>query len=155
VGIALGILAVLGLAGLLIYMRRWKETGEILRNSEVPTQAGQSSHVPPTPGISEAKYPNIQKSEFVARDIDDLGGNGISNVQGSYGQLETKPESGVSPQIDEREMATQPMVSVRDLFLSHEQSPSPMYTETHGMENAHRLRFVFHQFLIFSQHSET
>jgi hypothetical protein len=159
VGIAIGILAAFGL-GLLIYMRRrQKATGEILRNSEVPSQARQSSYVPSTPEISEAKYPNIQKADFVTRDIDGLGGNGLSDVQGVYGQLGTKPESGVSPPIDERAMEMQPM-SVRDLFVSHGQSshgmiptarginspgsPSPMYTETHGMENGHRLRFVFH-----------
>jgi hypothetical protein len=168
VGIAIGILAVFGLAGLLLYMRRrQKATGEILRNSEVPSQAGQSSYVPPTPGISEAKYPNMQKADFVARDIDDLGENGVSNVQGAYGQLGTKPESGVNPPIDERAIVTDPVMSVRDLFVSRGQvsqgmiptarainspgSPSPMYTEMHGIENGHRLRFVFRQFLISSK----
>ena len=78
-GIAIGCLAVFGLVGLLIYIcRRQKKTGEILRNSEVPLQAGRSSNVAPNPGgISEANYPNIQKAEFVTRDIDDLGGNGL------------------------------------------------------------------------------
>lgn len=148
--------------------RRQKATGEILRNSKVPSQAEQSSYVPPTPEISEAKYPNMQKADFVARDIDSLGENGVSNVQGAYGQLGTKPESGINPPIDERTIVTHPMMSVRDLFVSHGQvgqgmiptarginspgSPSPMYTETHVIENENRLRFVFHQFLISSKH---
>lgn len=159
-GIAIGILAVFGLAGLLIYMRRWQ--GELLRNAEVSSQAGHTTYVAPTLGISEAKYPNIQMADLVTRDIDDLGGNGWSTAQSTYEQLGTKPESGVSPPIDEQTIATQPMMSVRDLFVSHEQSsqgmvpmahgingpgsPSPMYTETHRMENQHRIRFVFHIF---------
>ncbi len=57
VGIVIGILAVFGLAGLLIYMRRWQ--GELLRNAEVLSQVGYTTYVIPTLGISKAKYPNI------------------------------------------------------------------------------------------------
>ena len=156
-GIAIGILVVSGLAGLLIYMRRrQKATGETLRISEVRSQAEQSSYSPP--GIGEPKYPNTRRAEFVSRDIDDLGGSGVSDVQGIYRQLGTKPESGVSPPIDEGAMTEQSMMYVRDLLVSHGQSsqgviqtarginspgsPSPEYTEAQGRENGDRLRFV-------------
>jgi hypothetical protein len=92
----------------------------------------------------------------------------VSNAQGAYRQLGTKPESGVSPPIDEWTIMTPPVMSLRDLFVSHGQSSqgivptalginspgslSPMYTGTHGIENRHRLRCVSHQFLISSKH---
>ena len=150
-GITIGMLAVFGLTGLLIYMRRrQKTTSEIPRNSEVPL----SSYVPPTPGISEANDPKIRKANFITSD--DLGGNGRSNAR-SARQIGTTPDSGVSPPIDDQTM----MMTPRHLFVSQESpiqemistaggiispgSPSPMYTESHGMENEHMLRFVFYQ----------
>ena len=157
-GITIGCLAVFSLAGLLIYIRRrQKKTGEILRNSEVPLQAGRSSNVAPNPGISEANYPNIQKADLVTRDIDDLGGNGRFNAQDAYRPVgaETESHRSISPAIDEWAMV-QPLRNLWDLrngkpnkemsswqTANSPGSPSPMYTETHGMENGDGLRFVF------------
>ena len=145
-GIIIGILA-FGLAGVLIYMRRQqKVTGEILRNSEVSSQAQYSSCVAPTTGISEAEYPNIQGAVFVTRN------------QTVYGQLGMEPESSVSPPSN-RATVTQPVMTPRDPYVSHgqqiqgvmpmasrinsPQSPSLMYAERHGIVNGRRLRLVF------------
>jgi hypothetical protein len=157
VGITIGSLAVFILAGLLIYMYRRQKKPEVLRSSQIPSQAEHSSNVAPNPRISEANYPNIPKADFVSRDIDDLGGNGQFNAQDAYRPVgaETERHSSISPAIDEWAMV-QPLRNLWDLrngkpnkemsswqTANSPGSPSPMYTETHTIENANGLRFVF------------
>lgn len=135
-------------------MHRRQKKPEVLRSSQIPSQAEHSSNVAPNPRISEANYPNIQKADFVSRDIDDLGGNGRFNAQGAYRPVGAETES-LSPTIDEWAMM-QPLRNLRDLRngkpnkeISSWQtakspvSPGPMYTETHRIENVNGLRFVF------------
>jgi hypothetical protein len=137
--------------------RRQKKPGEVLRSSQIPSQAEYSSNVAPNPRISEANYPNIQRADFVTRDIDDLGGNGRFNAQHAYRPVgaETESHSSISPAINEWAMV-QPLRNPWDLrngkpsqemsswqAANSPGSPSPMYTETHGIENGNGLRFVF------------
>jgi hypothetical protein len=136
--------------------RRQKKPGEVLRNSQIPSQAEHSSNVATNPEISEANYPNIQKADFVTRDIDHLGGNGRFNAQDAYrpAGAETESHSSTSPAIDEWVMV-QPLRNLWDLRNGESNkemsswqtanspgSPSPMYTETHGIETGNGLRFV-------------
>jgi hypothetical protein len=84
-------------------MYRRKKNQEVLRSSQIPSQVEHSSNVAPNPRISKANYPNIQKADFVSRDIDDLGGNGQFNAQDAYRPVgaETESHSSISPAIDE------------------------------------------------------
>jgi hypothetical protein len=99
----------------------------------------------------------MQKEGFVAGGISDLGGRGRFNAQGAYGLLvvETESYSSISPPIDKRTII-QPIGNVWDLqggdpskgisswpTANSPGSPSPIYTETHRMENGNRLTFVF------------
>jgi hypothetical protein len=135
--------------------RRQKKPEEILQSSQIPSQAEHSSHVAPNPGMSEANYPNMQKEGVVAGGISDLGERGWLNAYGSLG-AQTENYSSISPPIDERTMM-QPIGNVLDPrngdpskgmsswhTANSPGSPSPIYTETHGMENGNGLRFVFH-----------
>jgi hypothetical protein len=74
-----------------------------LRSSQIPSQVEHSSNVVPNSRISEANYLNIQKADFVSRDIDDLGGNGRFNAQDAYKLVGAKTEShsSISLAIDE------------------------------------------------------
>jgi hypothetical protein len=144
--------------------RRQKKPGEILQSSQIPSQAEHSSYVTPSPKMSEANYPNMQKEGFVAEGISDLGGRGRFNAQGAYGSLvaETESHSSISPPIDERTMM-QPRGDVWDLrngdpskgmsswhTANSPGSPSPIYTKTHRIENGNGLRFVFSRVSHFS-----
>jgi hypothetical protein len=129
----------------------------------MPLQAGRSSNVAPNPGISEANYPNIQKADFVTRDIDDLGGNGRFNAQDAYSPVGEESHRSISPAIDEWAMV-QPLRNLWDLrngkpnkemsswqTANSPGSPSPMYTETHRMQNGNGPRFAFSRVSHFNQ----
>jgi hypothetical protein len=83
--------------------RQQKKPEEILRSSQIPSQAKQSSNVALSPRMSKANYPNMQKEGFVAGGISDLRGLGRFNAEGTYRLLgaETESYSSISPLIDE------------------------------------------------------
>jgi hypothetical protein len=98
-GIAIGGAAVLVLAGALIYMcGRQKSMGDILRHSQQPPpHLGHNSYVGgPSGGMSEANYPNMQKTGHTSVM------SGQYSDQGYHGPAtETESYRSMSPPIDE------------------------------------------------------
>ena len=99
-GIAIGAAAVVILAGALIYMcGRQKSLGEIIRHSHPPAaHPGHNSYVAgPSGGMSEANYPNMQKTGHASVM------SGQYSDQGYHGPAtETESYRSMSPPIDER-----------------------------------------------------
>ena len=115
------------------------------------------------PGISRANYPNVQRKSLIAGDINDLRGSGRFSAHGNQqGVPSTETESyrSMSPPMDERTaMMQHQMGKLRDprygngepspeMSSRHTGSlpnspgyPSPMYTETHEMDNKTGPRF--------------
>jgi hypothetical protein len=90
VGIAIGAFALALLAGVVIYMcGRQKTINQVLRHSQQPRN---DNYQPGSPGISEANYPNMQKTGF----------NSLMSGRFSRTTPYAETERSASPPIDER-----------------------------------------------------
>jgi len=93
-GIAIGAAIALILGAAVVYMcGRQKTMGEILRNSQQPP--AHNIYQPASPGLSEAQYPNMQKTPNT---ISDGFSGGAPYAHGA----ETESYRSASPPIDER-----------------------------------------------------
>jgi hypothetical protein len=133
VGIAIGGVAVLILAGALIYMcGRQKTVTEILHRQSMPP-SNHNSYMPSAAGMSEAQYPNVIKSPAITND----------GRFGGYGPPGTETESYRSmspPPGDERTGFMGMQQQMHHGGVSQPGSPgfpSPTYYESHEMDNTH------------------
>lgn len=151
-GIAIGAVAFAALAGVVIYMcGRQKTIREVLmRQSAAPT----SSYQPASPGLSEAQYPNMQKTGFSSM----LSGRYSGGV--AYGPgpgTETESYRSASPPIDERSGMIHGVVMNPASFGNPNPStgsypsspgnttfsgPSPMYFDGNSQETDLQSRYI-------------